>query len=101
MISLEIALQNCLLTLFCESSDLNWKPVNSTRFFPLNDLDCPNISGKGGQQDGDVGNGEGEGGVVDQAGRLGCQAEVQVAPEHHHLPFQMHPFSEVGLEWRE
>ena len=63
----------------------NKKPVYPTGFFPLDDMDCPNVSGEGGSQDGDVGKGDGEGDAVDQGGRLGGEAEVQAGPQQHHL----------------
>ena len=84
-------------TLFFENSDLNRKPVNATRFFLLDDLDCPNISGKCGQQDGDVGDGEGNGDAVHDGGRLAHQAQARVPSRQLNLPSKLHTQKAMGM----
>ena len=67
----------------------NIQPIDPTGLFLVDDEDCPDISGKGGNKDGQVGKGEGNGNAVHDGGRLPDQAEVHPHQHHPFLP-QLH-----------
>ena len=69
------------------------KPVYPACFLLVDDMDCPNVGGNGGNQDGDVEDGEGEREAVVHRGCCpGVQAEVQVPPQRNQPCFYLHVF---------
>ena len=69
------------------------KPVYPACFLLVDDMDCPNVGGNGGNQDGDVDDGEGEREAVVHRGCCPCvEAEVQVPPQRHQPCFYLHVF---------
>ena len=52
------------------------QPIDPTGLFLVDDKDCPDVGGQGGNKDGQVGKGEGNGNAVHDGGRLPDQAEV-------------------------
>ena len=80
----------------------NIKPIDPTGLLLVDDEDCPNVEGKGGNKDGKVGNGEGDGDAVHDGGLLAHQAQFQISPQQHRFPFKLHSSRNVALKcpWR-
>ena len=57
------------------------QPINPAGFLLVDDEDCPNVESKGGNKDGKVGNGEGDGDAVHDGGLPAHEAEVQISPQ--------------------
>ena len=51
-------------------------PIDPTGLLPVDDEDCPDVGGEGGDQDGEVGDGEREGDAVHDDRLLAHQAEA-------------------------
>ena len=74
------------------------KPVYPACFLLVDDMDCPNVGGNGGNQDGDVDDGEGERKAVVHRGCFpGVQAEVKVPPQRHQPCFYLHVFYQIEV----
>ena len=57
-------------------SEGNIQPIYPTGLFPVDDEDCPDVGGEGGDQDGKVGDGELKGDAVHDGRLLAHQAEA-------------------------
>ena len=56
--------------------NIQLQPIDPAGLLPLDDEDCPDVGGKGADQDGKVGDGEGEGNAVHDCRLLAHQAEA-------------------------
>ena len=74
----------------------NIQPIDSTCFFPVDDKDCPDVGDDGGDQDGNVCDGEGDGDAVYDGGRLADQAEV--GAHHYSLSLKLHTSQQIALK---
>ena len=53
--------------------NIQLQPIDPAGLLPLDDKDCPDVGDDGGNKDGDVCDGEGEGDAVHDGGRLAHQ----------------------------
>ena len=60
----------------CGASKGNIPPIDPTGLLPVDDEDCPDVGGEGGDQDGEVGDGEREGDAVHDDRLLAHQPEA-------------------------
>ena len=66
----------CMMLKDLQSNKGNFQPIDPTGLLPIDDEDCPDVGGEGGDQDGQVGDGEREGDAVHDDRLLAHQPEA-------------------------